>query len=229
LALVVPVGAASALSEPLSPHAFVSALTCVNDLQHEAADFDFAGPDDEQHELEVFVAVNLGGEQQESVVSCVAGAVEEQQDPAAFGSCEFDGWQHELEGCSFAGAAVEQRDVVGLGSSVGFDEAYDEPVDSDSAGVEDEQHELLGFIVECSWSMSGKQEAGRSGSEGATATSTLGCVAVIACVVCSTRTLERSSDLTVDAAAFLGPQQPPPQAIMKLSIDERSVAKKTLE
>jgi hypothetical protein len=226
LALVVQVGAASALSEPLSPHVFVSALTCVDDLQHEAAGFGFAGPDDEQHELEVFVVMNFGGEQQESVGSCVTGAVEEQQDSAAFGSCDFNGWQHELEGSSFAGADVEQHDELGLASSAGFGEAHDEPGESESVGVEDEQHELLGFVVECSGSISGEQEAGRSESEGATATSTLGCVAVIASVGCSLGTVGRSSDLTADAAAFLGPQQPPPQAMMKLSVDKRSVAGK---
>lgn len=112
--------------------------------------------------------------------------------------------------------------MLGLVSVVGFDEAQGDFDVSDSAGPVDEQHELFGFVVAYSESVTAEQEVVGSGpaSEGASAAFTLGCVAAVTLLVvsvgCSVSISAGTSDLIVVVFAFFGPQQPPPQAIVGL-------------
>jgi len=112
--------------------------------------------------------------------------------------------------------------VLGWGSAANFDEAHRDFDVSDSAGFEGEQHELSGFVAAYSGLGTVEQEVvgSESGSEGASVASTLGCVTAITLlfvsVGCSVRISGGTLGLTVVLVVFFGPQQPPPQVMMRL-------------
>ena len=112
--------------------------------------------------------------------------------------------------------------MLGWGSAANFDEAHRDFDVSDSAGFEGEQHELSGFVAAYSGLGTVEQEVvgSESGSEGASVASTLGCVAAITLLVvsvgCSVRISGGTLGLTVVLVVFFGPQQPPPQVMMRL-------------
>lgn len=120
----------------------------------------------------------------------------------------------------FSGADVEQHDMLGLASCAGCVEAQGAFASSDCGVVEDEQHELFGFIVASSGLLTLAREAVGSKLEEASVAFTPGWLVAIALlevfVDCSTVAAEATSEFAVDvAAAFFGPQQPPPHAMVK--------------
>ena len=120
----------------------------------------------------------------------------------------------------FSGADVEQHDMLGLASSAGCVEAQGAFAFFDCGVIEDEQHELFGFFVASSGLLTLAREAIGSELEEASVAFTLGWLVAVALldvsVDCSTVAAEAISEFAVDvAAAFLGPQQPPPHAMVK--------------
>ena len=120
----------------------------------------------------------------------------------------------------FSGADVEQHDMLGLASSAGCVEAQGAFASFDCGVVEDEQHELFGFVVASSRLLTLAREAVDSELEEASVAFTPGWLFTIALldvsVDCSTLAAEATSDFAVDiAAAFLEPQQPPSHAMVK--------------
>ena len=109
--------------------------------------------------------------------------------------------------------------MVGLASSAGCVEAQGAFASFD-CGVDDEQHELFGFVVASSRLLTLAQEAVGSELEEASVAFTPGWLVAAALldvsVDCSTVAAEATSEFAVDvAAAFSGPQQPPPHAMVK--------------
>jgi hypothetical protein len=110
--------------------------------------------------------------------------------------------------------------VLGLGIAAGFDGLHGDFDVSDFVGSEGEQHEPFGCIVAYFRLATAGQEAVGSESEGFSVVSTAGCVVAIALLVvsvaASVSTPGLTSGLTIAAVVLLGPQQPPPQAMLKL-------------